>query len=220
MKTNVLIFMPILFLRANMNVPSECEQTEWDNNSYYWFEGEKIPVQKITEKFYMVFYSANEEKLITELDAAEAAVTNVEEWHEYPSYGIDMTESASKLFFDYKTATIEDNYEKIKIALSSTLYYAPYYRRIDDGRELRLEFLFYVKLKSNTNWEQLEKLAKENAVEILGTDTSLKGWCYLACTNFSKGNALEMANLFYESGLFEYSSPSWGNNGEISSHEK
>lgn len=215
MKTKVLIFMTILFLPVIINVACESEHTALDYNSYYWLENKKIPVQKMTEKFYVVFYSDNEEKLMTELDAAGAVVTNVQERENYLPSVVDMSESVSKLFSNYKTATVEGDYGKIKNTLSSTLYYAPYYRSVEDGREIRLEFLFYVKLKPTTNLEQLEQLAKENTVEILGTGTSLEGWYYFACTNLSKGNALEMANLFYESGLFEYSSPTWGNNGSL-----
>lgn len=62
---------------------------------------------------------------------------------------------------------------------------------------------------------QLEELAKENAVTVTGADKFLEGWYYLACTNYLKGNALEMANFFYDSGMFTTSSPSWGNNGEF-----
>ena len=90
--------------------------------------------------------------------------------------------------------------------------YAPFSA---NGNEIGITNLFYVKLKSETNLSILKELAKENAVELIGADEFLQGCYYLACTNLSKRNALEMANLFYESGLFEFASPSLSGAGNV-----
>jgi hypothetical protein len=53
----------------------------------------------------------------------------------------------------------------------------------------------------------LESFASENNVEILGNNKFMPLWYTLACTKSSAGNALKMANLFYESGKFSAAEP-------------
>lgn len=53
----------------------------------------------------------------------------------------------------------------------------------------------------------LESLAQENNVEILGHLRYLELSYILSCTKGSAGNSLQMANLFYETELFEYAAP-------------
>lgn len=117
-------------------------------------------------------------------------------------------------FADLKVATIQGDYNKVSSVLSDAFYWTPYYK-MENGNEIGITNLFYVKLKSETNLSMLKELAKENAVEVIGADEFLQGCYYLACTNLSKGNALEMANLFYESGLFEFASPSLSGAGSV-----
>lgn len=55
--------------------------------------------------------------------------------------------------------------------------------------------------------DKLKDFAKENNVEILGRNIFMPLWYTLSCTKYSKGNALEMANAFYESGIFRAAEP-------------
>jgi hypothetical protein len=178
-------------------------------DDYFWLGGEKIPLQKVDGKFQVTFYSCNEAKLEEVLTKVGATLTDVAPEGDL-SFSLSsdyLSPVAAEIFTDYKTATIEGDYEKIAPALIFTIYWAPYYIIIYDDREVFVSFTFSVKFKPDTDLRQLEKLAEENSVLILGEDTWL-GTHLLACTNLSNGNALEMANLFYESGLFEYSDPS------------
>jgi len=70
------------------------------------------------------------------------------------------------------------------------------------GDTLSFTNLFYVRLKDKKDINQLKKMAKENNVEILGNNKFMPLWYTLSCSKKSTGNALEMANLFYESKLF------------------
>jgi hypothetical protein len=70
------------------------------------------------------------------------------------------------------------------------------------GDTLNFSNLFYVKLKHENDVEQLEKMAREHGIDILGNNKFMPLWYTLSCTRKSTGNALEMANLFYESKLF------------------
>ncbi len=72
---------------------------------------------------------------------------------------------------------------------------------MENGKEGMLSNRFSIKLKRVADLGILEKLANENSVEMLGSNEYLERWYELACSSQSKGNSLEMANLFYESGL-------------------
>ena len=65
---------------------------------------------------------------------------------------------------------------------------------------------FYVKLKSVDDVQMLQQMAGVYDVDILRNHT-LKKWYILGCKAYSKYNALELANIFYESGLFEACEP-------------
>ncbi len=85
------------------------------------------------------------------------------------------------------------------------LYVAPFFKI--NGKELGLSNYFYVKLKDGNDFKLLEKMAVENRVEIVGHDVYMPKWYLLSCDKLSKGNALDLANLFYESGQFEEAQP-------------
>ncbi|MCL2039207.1 MAG: S8 family serine peptidase [Bacteroidetes bacterium] len=73
---------------------------------------------------------------------------------------------------------------------------------IPSNDTLNFSNLFYVRLKDKKDVGLLERTAKENNVEILGNNEFMPLWYTLSCSKKSTGNALEMANLFYESKLF------------------
>lgn len=55
----------------------------------------------------------------------------------------------------------------------------------------------------------LKKMALKNNVEIARSNEFMPEWYVLKCSKSSKGNALVMANLFHESGMFEIAEPSF-----------
>lgn len=86
------------------------------------------------------------------------------------------------------------------------LYISPFYLTLK-GKEVGLSHLFYVKLYKADDIGLLEDFAAKNKVEILGKNKFMPLWYTLSCTKHSKGNALEMANLFYESSKFRSAEP-------------
>jgi subtilisin family serine protease len=70
-----------------------------------------------------------------------------------------------------------------------------------------LSDIFYVKLHKAEDLAILENMAQDNNVTNLGNDELLPLSYLLSCTKESNGNAMQMANLFYESQLFASSQP-------------
>ena len=88
---------------------------------------------------------------------------------------------------------------------STLLYSTPSYINQDDN-EVFVSHYFYVKLKNVNDSDILQEFAYRNNVKIEYQSTFLPLWYVLSCLNSDK-NALQMANHFYESGLFEYAEP-------------
>lgn len=66
---------------------------------------------------------------------------------------------------------------------------------------------FYVRLKSADDLPKLQQLAAQHGIEVVGNNEFLPLWYVLSCTSTSSMNAIEAANHFHTSGMFESSSP-------------
>ncbi|WP_415325380.1 S8 family serine peptidase [Chryseobacterium sp. MMS23-Vi53] len=77
-----------------------------------------------------------------------------------------------------------------------------------EGQKMGMSNNFYVKLKSKEDIKILKELATKNNTEVLGYNEYMPLWFTLACNkNSTLTTAIEMANLFYESGKFESTEP-------------
>jgi hypothetical protein len=90
--------------------------------------------------------------------------------------------------------------------LKSFVYNAPFFIT-QNHNEVGLSHLFYVKLNSLNDTLLLKQLSASYQIDILGNNLYQPLWFTLACSNKSYGNALEMANIFYETGLFSSAEP-------------
>jgi len=67
--------------------------------------------------------------------------------------------------------------------------------------------LFYVKVPDETDLTDLNNMITETNTELIEQNEFMKNWFTIRATKSSKGDALKMANYFYETGLFESSEP-------------
>ena len=219
--TNILLIMRQLlnlltFFFLIMTVIAACNKDSdefraEDYDGYYWSEGKKIPLQKMNNKFYVMFYSENENKLYEELAMSNLTLSDVSMEMKYYR-PLDITNVVKPTFdiFDKfgncKFANIYGSYEKVVAALNHTLYWTPYYKN-NDGLELWVSYLINVELKPGASWAQLKRLAGKYNLEWIEQESYSRRQYTLFCNNQSKGNALQIANLFHNSGLFDYVRP-------------
>jgi hypothetical protein len=185
-------------------------------DNYYWHEREKIALEKTEQTLYLLYYSADEDKLKEELAKAGIELSDMGEVEDYSHLDTDMAGSGAKKMtrFKWNFIGIGDTLSsgKIASALSHTIYWGPSYTiKNPPPTSLRIDLMipserFTVVLKPGTSLARLEELAKENGVEMIGRDLHNPEQYHLFCTRLSKGNTLYMANLFHESGLFETTS--------------
>ena len=66
---------------------------------------------------------------------------------------------------------------------------------------------FYVELKDKEDFSHLQEMVKKYNAEIEKEDDTFPLWYILRCGLPTSYNALELANIFHESGLFAASEP-------------
>jgi subtilisin family serine protease len=90
--------------------------------------------------------------------------------------------------------------------LDEIIYNVPFFSN-SQNEDIGLSHLFYVKLNKKEDLKILDELSLTHNVEIIGSNKFMPLWYTLSCTKRSTGNALTMANLFFETGLFSASEP-------------
>ena len=201
--SSILLFVLVTFISCSEteSIVSNNKITARSSNfiNYYWYKGEKIPVTKNAEKEYILIRSLDEQSILTR------------------SSGITVLQQPQTVTISNKVrrktkATTEDiKWAIIKSPTNNAsnpkiLYQTPSFIA-ESGEEMFLGHLFYVKLKSQNDLAKLEELAESEKVEIIGNNEFMPLWYTLACSKESTGNALELANLFYETGEFASSQP-------------
>lgn len=169
---------------------------------YYWGSDGKIPITKSADKVWVLFKEDNS-TIRTSLQTA--GISSLQDVQDY-NLVIQNDKRTTEQFANLKSGIGEIKDATSLSKLESVVYVAPYYK-FKSEKEYPLTNIFYVELKSSNDLSKLEELAAENNVTVIG-EIPLTGNAYiLACTKDSNGNALEMANLFYESGIFISSVP-------------
>ena len=170
---------------------------------YYWAYGEKYPLELYPEKHYVVVETDSKQAISQGLKIAQVKVEEIQVSSLTQAINRSNNNSSDN---HIKWTVVSDRLSKAQLNNSKDIIYsAPFFKV--NGKELGLSNYFYVKLKKASDIILLEEMAKENKIEIIGNDSFMPLWYVLSCSKISNGNALVMANLFYESGSFEEAQP-------------
>lgn len=150
---------------------------------YYWYDGAKIPQERGNQEYIIyddsLLLESDKEKLIHTENVLYPERVNLK-------YGITKP-----------NAIIED--------LEHVFYRIPSYIGSEDDNVF-VTHRFYVKLKDTEDLSVLLNMADQYNAEI-EQDVDLPLWYILRCGLPSAFNALELANIFYETELFAASEP-------------
>lgn len=175
-----------------------------DSKCYYWCGDVKIPLIVNDDKLYVLAETTKIEKLTKTAMITHDSLIAARESENYSALGLKSLlsdcEQSGKISLILENAVLDD------IETDDIIYAAPYFRT-EDGSELGITNILSVQLSEAQQFDKLEKIAEYNNLEILGENIHEPNVYYLSCTKDSRGNALEMANLIYESGLVEYAAP-------------
>lgn len=171
----------------------------YSQNNYYWYQNQKKYFTKVPNKYFAVFNNINDS---ADLVRKAPNISNIKFGTSNLNNAIVKINNESNLIETYACFN-NDLPDSFSIYLK---YKAPAFE-ISEGKIAWLTNLFYVKLKKESDYNVLLNTAQSNGVQILGKNKFMPLWYTLSCTNNSNGNAMKMANIFYESGLFAYSEP-------------
>ena len=157
--------------------------------NYYWYNGKKVELQ-LGNKEYVVYKSKISSQntnsiLLSEDESAIASENDTLKW------GIFLKESRG-------------NYLDSMEVLSQF----PSYIVCKDSSEIFITDEINVKLLSENDIRLLNEIASEYSLEIQ-PNAYLSDWYILKCTPQTKYNALKIANILYESCMFEVSEPNF-----------
>ena len=85
--------------------------------------------------------------------------------------------------------------------------------------DLGMSSYFYVKLRKDTDYEVLNKMAMQTKTIIVEQNEFMPLWFTLRCTKETKCNTLETANYFYETGLFASALPDFLSNDAMCAND-
>jgi len=187
------IFLLITFFAGN------AQQTNNDNDLFYYFGNKKIYLQQSNERIYLRIKPA-------EVQQVQLNIRNTFQLSEKAFTATDNSRFVIiSLKEDNKTNRQNDILNYLKISGKTELVRPAL--KAADGNDVVIDEGFYVKLKAGATYIQLAALAaqKNCAIE--------KSYQYDDKTFLLKAGAingydgLRMANLFFESGLFVYAEP-------------
>lgn len=173
-----------------------------DEEFYYWYKGERQSLQLKPDKtFLLLNHQINKEALSSKLQIDKMNVDPVRK----VQLGGSQNHKHARFRDSYWTI-VKTESKKLDLYIPEIAYHGPFFEG-EKGEEVGLSHLFYVKLHQQRDIEKLESLANQHQIEILHNNNFRPLWYTLACDRSSTGNALQMANLFYETGIFAAAEP-------------
>ena len=173
---------------------SEIRESLIPLDSYYWFNGKKEPLQKMTEYTFVITEEEATENLNDIVTRSGISPQSIGyKRYSVPKKAFRLSNESRTVWSKIPTRILAENQRDI-------IYSAPYYKTAE-GFEVGLTNYFMIKLKKAADLDELKQFAEEHsAIVLYGDEISL--WYTLTCTSASEMNALELANKAYESGCF------------------
>ncbi len=168
------------------------------HDDYYYNDGEKISLIALESLYYMVFPTKSTEAVIEALN--KNGIKTPETYAERFTFFPELADCSMAFVETGKPLFIE--------MIPDLVYLSHNYRSVYGSEMIVTNFLEVGLRDEEQDLAKLEEFASKYNVMIQRDDISDRpGLFILYCTKESKGNALEMANLLYESGKFEYVQP-------------
>lgn len=159
----------------------------YSHNYYYWYQGKQIPLS-LGNHFYII-YDAKEIKGVDSLQVIDGGYLSLSKEAQI-KWGIVSQQTA---------ANVKD-----------VLYQMPSFASSDPTQDMFVTHRFYVKLKQPDDIILLNNLVEQYQAEI-EQEGDFPLWYIIRCGLNSQQNALSLANIFYESGLFDVAEPEFIN---------
>jgi subtilisin family serine protease len=203
MKREILIIILGFFYSLSLSAQQESDH-------FYYYFGEKIFLKQRTDKIYFDFAPNVSEEQLHSLIRSDASLK--------PAADIRLEEGSLRFAIleakegkQITSTAVQTLKSRPEIVWASYMYQC-------NEMLIGLTNDFVVKLKETTSYEQLKKLTEQNHCTIGEENRYVKDQFMLYVSKVSELNTLQLSNLFYETGLFEFASPNFfilnaGSNG-------
>lgn len=176
---------------------SDCE------NRYYYYNSEKINLIEIPNLGCISFYDTLSPETINQIleQYPEIDILSIpsNSKHAIVSLDSENCDKTAKLFATIKSHSEVSNCSKFLVS--------------GEGSILGITDVFVCVLKSGTPLSEVTELVNSNHTEIVESNSSNNRFIIRA-DKHSNGDALDIANKFFESGFFEYAEPEFFTNYE------
>ena len=231
MKTLMKTIVAILYAISSLYLSSGCTESNiLSQDNQYQLNDSPISRGLETNNYY--FYNHENKKVYLTLNT-KYAFLSIKEFVKPVNLPESIAEQVSKTTeFKPETITIKQYRNRtitnriytelsLKKKLSNEQYLAllsdfrqqnegviasPYFSD-EYGNKIGLSNFFYVKLKNQGDINTLEQMSEQKNCIITSQDEFMPLWYKLSVTETTEQNALECANLFYESDLFAAAEP-------------
>ncbi|MDR2962155.1 MAG: S8 family serine peptidase [Bacteroidales bacterium] len=174
---------------------------EQSGDFYYYFD-KKVFLQQRTDKLFLKFtQDADAEQVRSIINNNKSLKTKSDTYLERSPLRVVILDNKEKKQI---SPNIIESLKTNKEVVSAT-----FLLENKDSLLIGLTDEFIVKFKETTSYEQLQRLADQYECTIGKENQFEKGEFIISVSKKSKFNAMQTANLFQETSLFEYSSPNF-----------
>ena len=199
-----LLMLIIAFTSCSKKIVDD----DFDENLFYYYLGEKIYLKQLKDKIFLKFTSdTDKEKIQTIINYSNLLQLIDGAYCDEGVWRFAALETKNGKHIPMETMKFFN--ENKDVVSAKYLFFNK-----NSGFSLGLMDEFVVKFKATTSYEQLQELAEKYQCEVREQYWWLKekpvpdyGTFCLFVSKTSELNAMQMANLFHETGLFEFASP-------------
>ena len=167
------------------------------NEHFYYYKGEKVFLQQRTDKIYLEFAPNADKEQIRALTGRNTPLQRTSD-SRFSTSAILEAKGGNSI------SPADIDFYKAKDEVVSAI---PLFQYNKSLQALTDEFI--VKLKPTTSYARLQELAKKNNCKVGDENLFVKNQFKINVLKTSGLNAMQMSNLFYETGLFEFSQPNF-----------
>lgn len=192
--------------------------TALGQEDFYYYKQQKLKIEKNTQFVHVVTDgSVNTERRLERLLTEDGKILNFKKDNTLQTLNkVETGLSEERKVYQAEVKLNSQNltneeYDLMVTKLNSMegiSLASPYYYDVA-GNKMALSQYFYVKLKNESDTSKLVEFASITNTQIIGQNKYMSNWYTLSVTKESNLNALQMANKFYESNLFEHAEPSF-----------
>lgn len=168
-----------------------------DSREFYWYQGRKQMISPVLQNKLIIFLSTKRDEVERLYEATDSRASfGFPFLKELQRQGnISMPSKETFLGEIVKTPVGGFSRTSLGVIFEGDAFLG------ENGQEMYLTPIVYVKLASNSNFQDLEAYKTILGFDILGTVSSMSDWYILGCDK-SSYSPLEIANILYQDNSF------------------